>query len=80
MLQTVYYVCKVNTIKSFFSKSEKKIRPGLFSSSVLSIILKSSRMFSPIYLPFMNLVCELLIIVVVITCFTRFAMALVAIL
>ena len=61
-----------------FSKSEKKIRPGLFSSSVLSIISKCSRMFSPIYLPFMNPVCELLIIFVI-TCFTRFAMALVAI-
>ena len=63
MLKTVYYVCMVNTIKAF-SKSEIKIRPGLFSSSVLSIILKSSRMFSPIYLPFMNPVCELLIIFV----------------
>ena len=79
MLKTVYYVCMVNTIKSFFKIRGKKIRPGLFSSSVLSIISKSSQMFSPIYLPFMNPVCELLIIFVI-TCFTRFAMALVAIL
>ena len=50
---------------SILSKAEKKIRPGLFSSSMLSIISKSSRMFSPIYLPFMNPVCELLIIFVI---------------
>ena len=38
-----------------FSKSEKKIRPGLLSSSALSIISKSRQMFSPVYLPFINL-------------------------
>ena len=45
-----------------FSKSEKKIRPGLLSSSALSIISKSRRMFSPVYLPFINPFCELCII------------------
>ena len=58
--QFITYVWSI--LSKAFSKSEKKIRPGLFSSSVLSIISKSSRMFSPIYLPFMNPVCELLII------------------
>ena len=45
-----------------FSKSEKKIRPGLFSSSALSIVSKSRRMFSPVYLPFINPFWELCII------------------
>ena len=45
-----------------FSKSEKKIRPGLFSSSALSIISKSRRMFSPVYVPFINPFRELCII------------------
>ena len=46
-------------LSNAFSKIVKKIRPGLFSSSALSIISKSNLMFSPIYLPFMNPVCEL---------------------
>ena len=62
-----------------FSKSEKKINPGLFSSSALSIISKSKRMFSPMYLPFINPVCELCT-KLEITPLTRLAMPLVAIL
>ena len=54
VLQTTNHTSAINAIECF-SKSEKKIRPGLLSSSALSIISKSKQMFSPVYLPFINL-------------------------
>ena len=62
-----------------FSKSEKNIKPGMFCSSVISMIPKRSLIFSHINLPFMNPVCALSIILVIIG-FILFAMAFVAIL
>ena len=59
-------------------RSEKNIKPGMFCSSVISMISKSL-IFSPINLPFMNPVCALSIILVIIG-FILFAMAFVAIL
>ena len=48
VLQTTYKNVWLMLSKAF-SKSEKKITPGLFSSSALSIISKSKRMFSYVY-------------------------------
>ena len=57
MFQTTNNKCLNYAVESF-SKSEKKIKPGLFSSSALSIIPKSKWMFSPMYIPFIKIVSE----------------------